>query len=164
MAHSIALLHSEAQGVYNKFHTIFTLFAECHFQYNSGALSERQIDQLGKFKIMNSNAYFGPYQIELAIKRFFEFFDKEFPDSHRSVKMHILEHHMVDWIRYHHAGCGLMGEQGAESIHSKFNNLKATFKSVHDPVERLMCIMKEHYLSVSPKIHGATPPKKKRKN
>ena len=30
---------------------------------------------------------------------------------------------MVEWISTHQAGCGLMGEQGAESIHAKFNSL-----------------------------------------
>ena len=57
----------------------------------------------------------------------------EFPDSQRTVKMHVIEHH---WIRCPHAGCGLMSEKGAESIYTKFNSVKGTFKSVHDPVER----------------------------
>ena len=37
----------------------------------------------------------------------------------------------------HQAGCGLMGEQGAESIHAKFK-------------PKLKSIMKEHYLNVPP--------------
>ena len=38
--------------------------------------------------------------------------------------MHLLEDHLVEWISTHHAGFGLpvMGEQGAESIHAKFNS------------------------------------------
>lgn len=76
--------------------------------------------------------------------------------------MHILEHHMLDWIRSHQAGCGLMGEQGAESIHSQFNSLAATYKTIPDPIDRLRCIMKEHYLKVSPQIQRVTPPKQKR--
>jgi len=86
----------------------------------------------------------------------------KFKGARRTVKMHILEHHMLDWIRSHQAGCGLMGEQGAESIHSQFNSLAATYKTIPDPIDRLRCIMKEHYLKVSPQIQRVTPPKQKR--
>ena len=85
-----------------------------------------------------------------------------FMGARRTIKMHILEHHMLDWIRSHQVGCGLMGEQGAESIHSQFNSLAATYKTIPDPIDRLKCIMKEHYLKVSPQIQSATPPKQKR--
>ena len=33
-------------------------------------------------------------------------------------KMHILEDHVVPWMRRWRIGAGLMGEQGAESIHA----------------------------------------------
>ncbi len=49
-------------------------------------------------------------------------------------KMHMLEKHVVDWINEWKVGFGLMGEQGQESIHAYFNNLKASFP---DGVERL---------------------------
>ena len=38
----------------------------------------------------------------------------------RTVKMHLLEDHIMEWMSTHQAGCGLMGEQGVESIHAKF--------------------------------------------
>ena len=60
-------------------------------------------------------------------------------------------------------GCGLMGEQGAELVHSQFNSLVSNYKTIPDPVERLRCVMKEHYLKVSPQIQSVTPPKPKRK-
>ena len=65
--------------------------------------------------ILTSNAYQG----------FFNTFDAKFKGARRTIKMHILEHHMLDCIRSHLAGCGLVGEQGAESIHSRFNSLAA---------------------------------------
>ena len=37
--------------------------------------------------------------------------------------MHMVEDHAVQWARSTHVGFGLLGEQGAESIHAKFNNL-----------------------------------------
>ena len=48
--------------------------------------------------------------------------DSTFGVIKRTVKMHLLEDHMVEWISTHQAGCGLMGEQGAESIHAKLGN------------------------------------------
>lgn len=76
--------------------------------------------------------------------------------------MHILEHHMLEWIGQHHMGCGLLGEQGAELVHSQFNSLVSTYKTIPDPVERLRCVMKEHFLKVSPQMQRLTPPNPKR--
>lgn len=36
--------------------------------------------------------------------------------------MHMLEEHVVPWLRMWHVGFGLMGEQGAESIHAYAEN------------------------------------------
>ena len=57
------------------------------------------------------------------------------------------------------AGCGLM----TKSMHSQFN-LAATcmYKTTPNPLDRLMCIVKEHYLKVFPQIQSATHPKQKR--
>ena len=68
---------------------------------------------------------------------------------------------MLDCIRSHLTGCGLMGEQGADSIHSQFNSLAAKYKTIPDPIDRLKCIMKEHYIKVSLQIQSATPLKLK---
>ena len=59
-------------------------------------------------------------------------------------------------------GFGLMGEQGAESIHADFNNLKRRFSGMPDPVERLRCTVKEHHLRCSPQNIAAKPPVLKR--
>eukprot|EP00731_Ephydatia_muelleri_P015379 Em0008g1099a len=92
--------------------------------YDSSATSQWSIVQLGN-----------------AIKDFFNTFDATFKGA-RTITMHILEHHMLDWIRSHQVGCGLMGEQGAEL---GFNSLAATYKTIPDPIDRLN--MKEHYCS-----------------
>ena len=58
--------------------------------------------------------------------------------------IHILECHTVEWLSLdslHQAGCGLMGEQGAESIHAKFNSLKRTYSSIRNPLDKLKSIM-----------------------
>ena len=46
-------------------------------------------------------------------------FDCNFKRCQMNLKMHAypIEHHMLEWIVQHYMGCGLMGEQGAESVH-----------------------------------------------
>lgn len=78
----------------------------------------------------------------------------------------MLEEHVVPWLRMWHAGFGLMGEQGAESIHAYFNSLKRTYHGVPDPVKRLKHMMKEHFLHIAPSnvANRPTPRKKRRKS
>ena len=89
---------------------------------------------------------------------FFATLDSTFGGMKRTLKMHLLEDHMVDWMSAHQAGCGLMGEQGAESIHAKFNSLARTYSGIRDPKLKLKSMMKEHYLNLSPHISTAVPP------
>ena len=42
-----------------------------------------------------------------------------FPEASIKPKLHILEDHMVNFLRNCRVGCGLLGEQGAESIHNR---------------------------------------------
>ena len=64
-------------------------------------------------------------------KIFVAHFRATFPGENIPIKMHMLEDHAVDWIRSNqHIGFGLMGEQGAESIHARFNrHTKLTARS-----------------------------------
>ena len=66
--------------------------------------------------------------------------------------MHLLENHTVPWARRTGTGFGLLGEQGAESIHARFNTLQRTYQCIHNKVDRLLSIVKEHSLSISPRI------------
>ena len=56
-----------------------------------------------------------------------------------------------------------MGEQGAESIHSYFNDLRRTYTGIPDRVKRLKHMMAEHLLHVAPQNTTSRPPIKKRK-
>ena len=76
---------------------------------------------------------------------------------------HMLEDHATEWVRLTHVGFGLLGEQGAESIHAKFNSLGRAYTAIPDRVERLKYIMKEHLVSIAPDMVAAIPPPKKRK-
>ena len=92
------------------------------------------------------------------------FYRASFPFATVIPKMHMLEEHVVPWLQMWHVGFGLMGEQGAESIHSYFNGLKRTFQSTPDPVKRLRQMMNEHILHIAPSNIAGRPTKKKRKS
>ena len=61
-------------------------------------------------------------------------------------QMHMLEEHVLPWLKQWHVGFGLLGEQGIESIHAHFNSLNRTYRSMPEEVSRLKHLMKEHLL------------------
>ena len=71
-----------------------------------------------------------------------------FPESAITPKMHILQEHVLEWMKRWHVGLGLHGEQGAESIHNKFNQLQRQFACIRDPLNLLKLILKEHHVQV----------------
>ena len=81
-------------------------------------------------------------------------FRSTFPDESIPIKMHTLEDHATDWIRMNQRmGFGLIGEEGAESIHARFNRLYSTYCTVSStthPVDKLKYIMKEHLVYLPP--------------
>lgn len=88
---------------------------------------------------------------------------ESFPTSTVLPKMHMLEEHVIPWLREWHIGFGFMGEQGAESIHAYFNTLTRTFRGIPDRVSRLRQILHEHLLHVAPANVAAKPEIKRRK-
>eukprot|EP00731_Ephydatia_muelleri_P022772 Em0015g355a len=129
-----------------KFLNVFTLFAKCHAIYDNNFIDETNVEKLGQ-----------------CIKEFLSYFRTAFPGATIPIKMHMLEDHATEWVRLTHVGFGLLGEQGAESIHAKFNSLGRAYTAIPDRVERLKCIMKEHLVSIAPDMVAAIPPPKKRK-
>ena len=85
------------------------------------------------------------------------FFRTTFPEATVPIKMHLLEDHTLRWVNCNRVGFGLMGEQGAESIHARFNRLGLTFAPIKDRVQNLKCIVKEHLLSIEPQLVAAIP-------
>ena len=59
-----------------------------------------------------------------------------------------------------HVGFGLLGEQGDESIHAKFNRLGLAFGRIKDRMQNLisMCVVKEHLRSIESQLVAAIPP------
>ena len=94
------------------------------------------IQRLGKCLLLIHGQVVNFFSIDDAIKKFFATLDSTF--IKRTVKMHLLEDHMVEWITTHQAGWGLTGEQGAESIHAKLLN---THSGIRNPTAKLKSIM-----------------------
>ena len=95
------------------------------------------------------------------IDEFLRFYGHTFPDSSISPKLHMLEDHVVPFIRKWRVGLGMLNEQGAESIHARFNTLQRTYGSMQNKVERLKCTVKEHFRQICPDNLSRIPPTKR---
>ena len=92
-----------------------------------------------------------------------QYFRETFSTASITPKLHMLEHHAIDFIRKWGSGFGLYGEQGAEGIHPTFNNLYATYSRMKPTTRRLNSIMAAHLTSVNPKAQCLKPSIKRRK-
>ena len=77
--------------------------------------------------------------------------------------MHVLEDHAIPWLRRFHVGAGLMGEQGAESIHALMKSLNRTYHGISNERKRLLYMVNEHSVATAPSLLALRPPPKKRK-
>ena len=91
------------------------------------------------------------------------YYRQEFPTATVTPKLHMLEEHIVPWLKQWKVGFGLLGEQGAESIHAHFNTLKRTYAGIPDKLKKLKQIMVEHHLHIAPDNLAVRPAIKKRK-
>ena len=82
------------------------------------------------------------------------YYRKNFPTASITAKLHLLEDHKVPFF-------GLLGEQGAESIHKDFNAIKDRFVNIATP--RLWCRLQEHHLQCSQSLREAKPQPKQRR-
>ena len=94
-----------------------------------------------------------------------QLYPSNFQSSTILPKMHILEMHVVPWLRKWHIGFGFYGEQGIGSIYHCFNSLTRTYSGGRDPEQRLLYMLKEHALHVAPiNIAVQTKPRKTRQS
>ena len=91
------------------------------------------------------------------------FYRQHFPHSTVLPKMHILEAHVADWLQKWGVGLGLMGEQGAESIHKSLNEIEYSFRSMPNKVDRLLCAIREHHCRLDPEHQQLAPTISRRK-
>lgn len=89
---------------------------------------------------------------DVAIKDLMSYYRDIFKNQTITPKLHMLEEHVIPFLRKWHAPFGLYGEQGLESLHASMNKLMASFASMPNPVEKMKSYMKEHYTRVNPNL------------
>ena len=67
----------------------------------------------------------------------------------------MLEDHATDFVEKWKTGFGMYGEQGGESIHNEFNQLKITYCRMQTASRRLQSMLQEHYKSIHPESKAA---------
>ena len=85
----------------------------------------------------------------LAERNIAAFYRHTFSEATVLPKMHILEDHVIPWMCCWYIGSGLMGEQGAESIHAHLLRLEIQYNGIVNPLERLKYVIKEHNIESS---------------
>ncbi len=149
-----------AEKIQRKFSVLLGLFSQCHNIYSQCAITDEDIACLGKFNSRAKNRSLVLSSTDTThIPIFMKYYREQFPHV---PKMHMLESHVVEWLYERKVGLGLMGEQGAESIHAYFNNLKTSYRNIPNGVERLRCMMKHHFVHIAPSNIMCRPPPVKR--
>ena len=164
--HDCSALSTDIDAVSTKLEELLTCFATCHKGYNCSDATDETIDKLGlifSFFIRKWVIIYHSNFTEQDIIKFMEVYRQNFSTHSVLPKMHLLEDHIVPWMRRWKMGAGLMGEHGAESIHAHINRLQMTYCGVTNPVERLRQIYNMYSLETTPSLTTLRPSVKKRK-
>ena len=148
-----------------KFATLFEVYGKCHQGLNSSSyVCDSDIDKLGMLIDTNSsvNTVVLIYNFREGDRRVPTIYRAKFPWATVLPKMHILEDNTIPWLRRHHVGAGLMGGQGAESIHAHLMRPERIYQGIARDVDRLKYILKEHELESAPSLTCLRPPPAKR--
>ena len=160
-------MSTPSQAVFDRFLQVFLLYGKFHDIYNSNIVDDTTIAQLGEAIITILFLTYLQFPchlfLELTIQEFLSFYRSNFPSSTVTPKMHLLEDHTVPWLKRWLLGTGLMGEQGAESIHSHVKKLEANYSGITNRLDRLKYIFNEYMLETAPCLQNLKPPLKRRK-
>lgn len=97
------------------------------------------------------------------IDSFLTYYRSNFQQATITPKLHILDDHVIPFLREWRVGFGFSGEQGAESLHAHIKKICTSYASIPNRVERLKNILKEHHLQVSPLLVAQEPERSKEK-
>ena len=127
-------------------------------------MDDAEVDKLGNLqRCVSSFQMKYLFCIENDITEFMAHYRSSFPHATVLPKMHILEDHVIPWLRKWHVGAGLMGEQGAESLHAHLHTLERNFASITNPVDRLKYIFNMYNVETSPQLLDLKPELQRRK-
>lgn len=84
------------------------------------------------------------------------------PDISITPKLHMVEDHILPFLSRWRVGCGFLGEQGGESIHSRMNIMGKRYDNIRNRAKRLEYLMNCHLSQVNPESRANKVAKKKR--
>ena len=113
--------------------------------------------------LYQTTCYIPVFSTELNIDEFLAHYHFAFPTASITPKLHMVEDHIVDFLRQWKVGIGMLGEQGVESIHTTFNQLERTYSNMTNDVRRLKSMVTEDYRQICPDNIIRYPPPAKRK-
>ena len=145
-----------------KFKKAFILFEKCHRVYNSQTyLTDQALKAAGArkfeykyFKIIILILLY--LSTEEDITKFMHYYRDVFPEASITPKLHILEDHMVNFLWNWRVGCGLLGKQGAESIHTGYNHLNRVYANINSSEDRLLQVTREHHRRTCPRLQATS--------
>ena len=97
------------------------------------------------------------------IDEFLSCLRENWPAASITLKLHILEKHVIPFIEKWKAGCGFYGEHGGESIHQVLKKMKNRYTQIKNASDRVKLMMEEHLRGVSPNSTTLRPAKRQRK-
>ncbi|XP_066935611.1 uncharacterized protein [Clytia hemisphaerica] len=140
-------IHSYAKEIAGKFKKLFEYYANCHnIIGHAEGVGNDVIDEL-QSHIVNLMDYYRATWKKEGI----------------TPKMHLLEDHVVPFLRKWNMAFGIYGEQGMESLHVVYNGFKKNYVGMPVGTERLKATLDEHFLQVSPHTAARRPKVKTRK-
>ena len=101
--------------------------------------------------------------LDISINQFMNYLRQNWPKVNISPKLHMLEDHVVPFIKKWNVGFGFYGEQGGESVHHEFKKMRDRYSNIKCPTDRLKYLMTQHLLTTIPKAKQLQPVIKKRK-
>jgi hypothetical protein len=129
-------IQDEAKMVVKKFIKLNKYFSKIHKSISgSNVVTEEELQR-----------------VDNIIRKYMDFFRYYFSDTRIILKQHLLENHCINWVRKWKFGFGFHGEQGAESIHRKFNRYESCFGAIESEVNKLKSMMVQHYTGVAPEL------------
>ena len=64
----------------------------------------------------------------------------------------ILDKYVIPWLRKWNVGAGLMGEHGAESLHTRLHSLERNFSGISNELDRLKHIFYMYNIETCPQL------------
>lgn len=91
------------------------------------------------------------------VRCFMALFRFEFPNATITPKMHILEEHVVPWVKEYKAGLGFFAEVGVEASHSGLKIISPFYDTVPSKPRQLVLKLNAHLLYVHPEQRSKQP-------